>query len=554
MVDWNVIAETIRGASHHRNGLPNQDAVKTFQSIAGGFPLIVAVADGHGSARCTHSHIGAQFAVDAAIEIIYQAFALPELTLPQIRDLSKSIPKSIYRSWQEKVDFYSNYITTENAEFILKKVNRVFDITKEIKDYLWCPYISNSLLIQPIDKKRYVPFGTTLLTACVLEHCILYWQIGDGDIVIVQSNGTLMSPISHDDRLLGNDTTSLCRENAWLDFRNAFLPIIETPKAIFLVSDGYKNSFKYKEGFDQALLDIHSYIKTDGVDWVQSELTEWLNEASLEWKWRRYYFSGHLYIKIHMLDHHPREQLILIVNEYGRSIINDYRRCRSLLKDLSPNHQRETNLLLLALEQEVAFDLENNNKFISLPIQLEQLAKRLHTNIGIQREFADWAVETWALALNTIKHSLSEFLKAAIQGDPYAQWRLGWIYQHGQGVKQDFQQSLIWYHKAAEQGYSCAQNDIGILYSKGDGVKQSYKKAVFWYLKAAEQGYAEAQCNLGWECMALEKVEKNHKESENWYLQAAEQGHARAQSNLGVKYENGDGVKQSYKKAVFWYL
>jgi len=50
-----------------------------------------------------------------------------------------------------------------------------------------------------------------------------------------------------------------------------------------------------------------------------------------------------------MLDNHPRHQLRFIIDNYGRSIIDDPRRCRGMLKDLAPKHIRETNLLMLAL-------------------------------------------------------------------------------------------------------------------------------------------------------------------------------------------------------------
>jgi serine/threonine protein phosphatase PrpC len=241
MVTWRVLTKSVRGASHHRNGLPNQDAVASAQN-----PLVVAVADGHGSARCTHSDLGAKFAVEAAIEIVQPVFNTPNLSFPQLRALSEGIPKAIHRCWQEKV----------NA------------------------YIEDNLQIKSSIKNHYLLFGTTLLVVCALKNCVLYWQIGDGDIVMIQADGTPVMPIPHDSRLFGNETTSLCSKTPWQDFREAFVPIIEPPKAIFLVSDGYKNSFKESEGFTKALIDIHDFIETEGADFVQTELADWLNEAS----------------------------------------------------------------------------------------------------------------------------------------------------------------------------------------------------------------------------------------------------------------------------------
>ena len=35
-----------------------------------------------------------------------------------------------------------------------------------------------------------------------------------------------------------------------------------------------------RESFTKALVDIHDFIETEGADFVQTELEDWLNEAS----------------------------------------------------------------------------------------------------------------------------------------------------------------------------------------------------------------------------------------------------------------------------------
>ena len=54
-----------------------------------------------------------------------------------------------------------------------------------------------------------------------------------------------------------------------------------------------------------------------------------------------------------------------------------------------------------------------------------------------------------------------------------------------------------WFLKAAEQGHPRAQLKIGLMYDKGEGVKQDPVEAAKWYRRAASQGYAPAQFNLG---------------------------------------------------------
>jgi hypothetical protein len=103
-----------------------------------------------------------------------------------------------------------------------------------------------------------------------------------------------------------------------------------------------------------------------------------------------------------MLDNHPRQQLRFIIENYGRSIIDDPRRCRGMLKDLAPKHIRETNLLMLALDNHIVAALMQKTH-TPLSMHLDILAQRLHNNFGTQKEFAFWAVESWAFALDVIQ-------------------------------------------------------------------------------------------------------------------------------------------------------
>ena len=56
---------------------------------------------------------------------------------------------------------------------------------------------------------------------------------------------------------------------------------------------------------------------------------------------------------------------------------------------------------------------------------------------------------------------------------------------------------MKWYRLAAEKGHDSAQNNIGYMYSHGRGVTQDYQEAMKWYRLAAKQGNAMAQNNIG---------------------------------------------------------
>ena len=143
--------------------------------------------------------------------------------------------------------------------------------------------------------------------------------------------------------------------------------------------------------------------------------------------------------------------------------------------------------------------------------------------------------------------------RSAEQGYARAQFNLGYCYDEGQGVEQDYKKAVYWYRKSAEQGNARAQFYLGYCYDEGQGVEQDYENAVYWYRKSAEQGNASAQNNLGLCYENGDGVEQDYEKAAFWYRKSAEQGDAIAQNNLGICYENGDGVEQDYEEAVFWY-
>jgi len=79
------------------------------------------------------------------------------------------------------------------------------------------------------------------------------------------------------------------------------------------------------------------------------------------------------------------------------------------------------------------------------------------------------------------------FQKAADQRDADAQAALGFAYELGRGVPQDYAQAAIWYRRASEQGNADAQGILGIMYEQGRGVPQDYVQAHMWLNLAASR-------------------------------------------------------------------
>ena len=70
--------------------------------------------------------------------------------------------------------------------------------------------------------------------------------------------------------------------------------------------------------------------------------------------------------------------------------------------------------------------------------------------------------------------------KAAEQGYAFAQFSLGSMYHHGDGVNQDYSKAAEWYRMAAEQGDTGGQINLGMMYLQGTGVIQDSSQAYFW--------------------------------------------------------------------------
>lgn len=119
--------------------------------------------------------------------------------------------------------------------------------------------------------------------------------------------------------------------------------------------------------------------------------------------------------------------------------------------------------------------------------------------------------------------------------------------------KGHFQVALAKWIPFAEQGNASAQSNLGFMYERGHGVTQNYETAANWYALAAEQGDAAAQSNLGGMYDLGKGVPEDDKTAVKWLMLAAGQGHAAAQTYLGVMYINGEGVPTDYLRAFMWW-
>ncbi len=254
---------SIRGASHARDALPNQDALALWQANESGC-IVAAVADGHGGARHFRSAVGSRFAVDAAVNAMRRVAADWEAAdvEKQSQIASSELPQTIVADWTEQVRRHLETNPITDAEWQALAAAAGDDARAQVESYTNLAY------------------GATLIAALVTSGQILLLQVGDGDALLVAPDGKAWHPIPKDDRLTGEFTTSICRENAAADFRHAIARIETSVSLLMLATDGYANSFRTDADFLQVGTDVLQMVRNYGVTQVEKQLPQILEHAS----------------------------------------------------------------------------------------------------------------------------------------------------------------------------------------------------------------------------------------------------------------------------------
>jgi serine/threonine protein phosphatase PrpC len=239
---WRVMGRSVRGMSHRRRNQANQDAIQW--EVADG-AITVAVADGHGSAACFRSAVGAELAVNLAVDLLRDTCL----------EGTGRVPVELAARWREAVMEHAAAHPFTPAELALLK--------------------------GPHSDPPFEIYGSTIMAVRATGSHILYLQIGDGDILIVDDSGDVTRPWPRDERFLGVETASLCGPAPEKDARVLVSELNgSAPALVLLATDGYANSFREDEGFLRTGADVLKLIRTEGAGYVEDHLEGWLNETS----------------------------------------------------------------------------------------------------------------------------------------------------------------------------------------------------------------------------------------------------------------------------------
>ena len=145
------------------------------------------------------------------------------------------------------------------------------------------------------------------------------------------------------------------------------------------------------------------------------------------------------------------------------------------------------------------------------------------------------------------------FEKAVAHGDIYSMVNLGYNYQYALGVAQNSEEAFRLYLLAAECGNSVGAYDVGILYYRGTGTTQDYSAAKMWFEAAAREDYAAAYQYLGDIYKDGLGVTENKQTAFNYYVEGAMLGNPCSAGRAGDCYLYGRGTSVDYYKALDFY-
>lgn len=262
--DWELLRGAVKGVAKKYS----QDWCAA-KATAGGRAVVLAVADGHGSAAHFRSDQGARWAVEAftacAEVLAHEAVRVgaDAAGWPGLRAEARLLPQAVGHRWQQRVLVHDASSPAHGAgpgRPAAARARRDQDAAEGTWDL--------------------AAYGSTLLGAVLTRQMLLCWQLGDGDIVLVDDGGVPHTPLSTGPDM-GDETDSLCEPEPWRKTRTHWQPITGgPPPAVLLSTDGLSKSFADHQGFLDFATGVRERAAGQGVAAVQEQLEDWLARAA----------------------------------------------------------------------------------------------------------------------------------------------------------------------------------------------------------------------------------------------------------------------------------
>ena len=264
---WTALSASVQGASHENKGQGNQDAVRLKNPSGADDVLLLAIADGHGSARSFRSDRGSALAAECALRELlrFTRQLRPDAPLSRVRNQAKNRwPAALVTAWKNAV----------RADLTARPFSQMeFAAFPEPP-----PKVKPG---EELPVTAYLAYGATLIAVAITPRYILYSQLGDGDILTVRADGVVSRPLPKRHEYMANQTVSLCSHNAPGEFQIQVDALRGPgPALVMLSTDGYANCFRQDDDFFKVGADFLSYLRAEGTAYVGGKLENWLRQSS----------------------------------------------------------------------------------------------------------------------------------------------------------------------------------------------------------------------------------------------------------------------------------
>jgi TPR repeat protein len=126
--------------------------------------------------------------------------------------------------------------------------------------------------------------------------------------------------------------------------------------------------------------------------------------------------------------------------------------------------------------------------------------------------------------------------RAAIAGHPKAQMQIAVNYIFGKNGTVDGAEAIKWLSLSAKQNEGYALYYFGYCYYEGIGVIKNDEQAAAYLLRSAQAGIPEAQYQLGRFYYEGVLFTENHEQAQSWFQAAVLQGHPDAKEELSWRF------------------
>lgn len=246
---------SIRGASHDSSGKPCQDYSSC--NICEDYAVAV-VSDGHGGSRYFRSEIGSKLAVKAATDVISSCMGAGRVDFitgigQDPHGIMTRLTDAVLTRWTELVQEYD----TEN------------------------PHSEEERSLEGQDGDDVLrAYGATLICGVLSDDLAFGFQIGDGELVLVNDDSSELMPMPEDPDCFLNRTSSICGSDASSRFRHFVISatvqddesdnlrtIRADPRRISSISvctDGLSTSFNSDESLMRYCMAIPEVLSSGG--------------------------------------------------------------------------------------------------------------------------------------------------------------------------------------------------------------------------------------------------------------------------------------------------